>query len=78
MEESLLKTISDIGISGAVTFYLLFKFSKSIDGLTQTIGELIKQDALQREELKHFITEEFIRFGAKRSKKRERNRRKRA
>lgn len=69
MEESLLKTVSDIGISGAVTFFLLFKFSKSIDGLTQTIGELIKQDALQREELKHFISEEFIKLATKKEEK---------
>ena len=69
MEESLLKTVSDIGISGAVTFYLLFKFSKSIDGLTRAIGELIKQNALQIENLKHFIAEEFIKLDVKQGEK---------
>ena len=70
MEESLLKTVSDIGISGAVTFYLLFKFSKSIDGLTRAISELIKQNALQNENLKHFIAEKFIQIEVKQGEKR--------
>lgn len=44
MEELVVKSIATIGIPGAIAFFLLVKFSKSIDGLTDAINKLVVEN----------------------------------
>ena len=46
MEQTVLTAISAVGFPIVVTFYLLTRFQRSMDNLTDKIGELIKE--LQR------------------------------
>ena len=46
MEQTILTAISAVGFPIVVTFYLLTRFQRSMDNLTDKIGELIKE--LQR------------------------------
>ena len=42
MEDLILKGLMDFGVPTIICFYLLFRFTKSIDGLTAAINDVIK------------------------------------
>lgn len=42
MEETLLTAISTVGFPIVITFYLLSRFQKSLDGMTAQLAELVK------------------------------------
>ena len=58
MDEMLLKAIAEFGVPTIICFFLLFRFTKSIDALTDAINNLVKsntQVVSDVRELKDFI-----------------------
>ena len=52
MEELIVKSIATIGIPGAICFFLLIKFSRSIDRLSDSITNLVEKSHEEKEEMK--------------------------
>lgn len=68
MEELVVKSIATIGIPGAICFFLLIKFSRSIDGLTDAINKLVAEN----QKIYMNIEQHFFRLEEQLKKDRER------
>ena len=68
MEELVVKSIATIGIPGAIAFFLLIKFSRSIDGLTDAINKLVAEN----QKIYMNIEQHFFRLEEQLKKDRER------